>query len=180
LTREQPYHRLYRWSPQPQAHYARAGTKNPWIAELTGEEWNIAYATLGEDIYEHEAPPNFLPVLRASMKRKMRHWAWPEGAALTLHEFAWQQPHVLRSVVFLKGWVDGPPPLNDLFPYGVWEGRRANWCSCLLYNQERVRNDHPATLMAISDPQEPAHVYDAAKVLEKVKSRKRKPAVRKK
>jgi len=180
MPREQPYHRLYRWSPQPQAHYARAGTKNPWIADLTGEEWNIAYLTLGEDIYEHEAPPNFLQVLRESMPRKMRHWSWPEGVARSLHEFAWMPYRALVSVVFLKGWVDGPPPLHGLFPYGVWSGRRANWCSCLLVHEVTARHDHPETLMATSDPKEPAHVYDAIKILEKVKSRKRKPAVRKK
>jgi len=185
MTREPPYHRLYRWSPQPQSHYAREGSANPWIAELDGEEWNIAYATLGEDIYELPAPEGFLQALRASMDSKIRHWDWGRAenendVVLSLREYAWQEPSCMRAAVFHKRWEGSPPPLVGLFPCWHFSKWLTDWGSCLIVNTKTVRNDHPLTLMLISDSRPLLSTNYADQVIEKVKARKRKPRITKK
>ena len=180
MTREQPYHRLYRWSPQPQAHYARAGTKNPWIAELTAEEWNIAYLTLGEDIYDLEAPEGFLEALRGSMDCKVQLKHWGPDSLVTLRQAAWRPEIVLYLLARDGVWGGDTPPLAGLFPCWHFSKRLTSWTNCLFVNLEAARNDHPELLMRSSSTEEVISLYEAKKVLEKVKSRKRKPAVRKK
>ena len=180
MTSEQPYHRLYRWSPQPQAHYVRAGTKNPWIAELTGEEWNIAYLMLGEDIYDLEAPTGFLEALRGSMDCKVQLKHWGPNSLVTLRQAAWR-PEIVMYLLARDGvWVGGPPPLAGLFPCWHFSKRLTSWTNCLHVNLMTARNDHPELLMRISDPGVDVSIYEAKKVLDKVKSRKRKISVRKK